>query len=64
MKVEKMLLDDDGITYVIGETKFRYRVDQRPSIKVGQEVELVDLIRKTRPYLVMSAETEEQMEDA
>ena len=62
MKVEKMMLDDDGITYVIGETKFRYRVEQRPNIKVGQEVELVDLIRKTRPYLVMSAETEEQME--
>lgn len=62
MKVEKMLLDDDGITYVIGETKFRYRVEQRPNIKVGQEVELVDLIRKTRPYLVMSAETEKQME--
>ena len=64
MRVEKMMLDDDGITYVIGETKFRYRVDQRPNIKVGQEVELVELIRKTRPYLVMSAETEEQMEDA
>lgn len=63
MKVEKMMLDDDGITYVIGETKFRYRVEQRPNIKVGQEVELVDLIRKTRPYLVMSAETEKQMED-
>lgn len=62
MRVESMLLDDDGITYVIGETKFRYRVDQRPNIKVGQEVELVDLIRKTRPYLVMSAETEKQME--
>lgn len=62
MKVEKMMLDDDGITYVIGETKFRYRVDQRPNIKVGQEVELVDLIRKTRPYLVMSAETQKQME--
>lgn len=62
MKVEKMMLDDDGITYVIGETKFRYRVEQRPNIKVGQEVELVDLIRKTRPYLVMSAETEKQME--
>ncbi|MCF2622973.1 hypothetical protein I6E16_02235 [Ligilactobacillus salivarius] len=61
MKVEKMMLDDSGITYVIGETKFRYRVEQRPSIKVGQEVELVDLIRKTRPYLVMSAETEKQM---
>ena len=62
MKVEKMMIDDDGITYVIGETKFRYRVEQRPNIKVGQEVELVDLIRKTRPYLVMSAETEKQME--
>jgi len=62
MRVEKMMLDDDGITYVIGETKFRYRVDQRPNIKVGQEVELVDLIRKTRPYLVMSAETEKQTE--
>lgn len=62
MKVEKMMLDDDGITYVIGETKFRYRVEQRPNIKVGQEVELVDLIRKTKPYLVMSAETEKQME--
>lgn len=62
MKVEKMMLDDNGITYTIGETKFRYRVEQRPNIKVGQEVELVDLIRKTRPYLVMSAETEKQME--
>lgn len=62
MKVEKMMLDDDGITYVIGETKFRYRVEQRPNIKVGQEVELVDLIRKTKPYLVMSAETQKQME--
>ena len=62
MRVEKMMLDDDGITYVIGETKFRYRVEQRPNIKVGQEVELVDLIRNTRPYLVMSAETEKQME--
>lgn len=62
MKVEKMMLDDNGITYVIGETKFRYRVEQRPNIKVGQEVELVDLIRNTRPYLVMSTETEKQME--
>ena len=62
MRVESMLLDDDGITYVIGETKFRYHVDQRPSIKVGQEVELLDLIQNTRPYLVMSAETEKQME--
>lgn len=62
MQVEKMMLDDNGITYIIGETKFRYRVDQRPNIKVGQEVELVELIRKTRPYLVMSAETEKQME--
>ena len=62
MRVKSMLLDDNGITYVIGETKFRYRVDQRPNIRIGQEVELVDLIRKTRPYLVMSAETEKQME--
>ena len=62
MRVEKMMLDDNGITYTIGETKFRYRVEQRPNIKVGQEVELVDLIRKTKPYLVMSAETEKQME--
>lgn len=62
MRVKSMLLDDDGITYVIGETKFCYLVEQRPSIKVGQEVELVDLIRNTRPYLVMSAETEKQME--
>lgn len=62
MRVKSMLLDDDGITYVIGETKFRYRVDQRPNIKVGQEVELVDLIRKTKPYLIMSVETEKQME--
>lgn len=62
MRVEKMMLDDNGITYTIGGTKFRYRVEQRPNIKVGQEVELVDLIRKTRPYLVMSAETEKQME--
>ena len=62
MRVEKMMLDDDGITYVIGETKFRYQVEQKPNIKVGQEVELVDLIRKTKPYLVMSAETQKQME--
>lgn len=62
MRVKQILLDDDGITYVIGETKFRYRVEQRPNIKVGQEVKLVELIRKTRPYLVMSAETEKQME--
>ena len=62
MKVEKMMLDDNGITYTIGETKFRYRVEQKPNIKVGQEVELVELIRNTRPYLVMSAETQEQME--
>lgn len=61
MIVKSMLLDDDGITYMIGETKFRYRVEQRPNIKVGQEVELVELIRKTRPYLVMSAETERKM---
>lgn len=63
MQVKRMLLDDNGITYLIGETKFCYRVEQKPNIKVGQEVELVDLIRKTRPYLVMSAETEKQMEE-
>lgn len=61
MRVKSMLLDDDGITYMIGETKFRYRIDQRPNIKVGQEVELVDLIRKTRPYLVMSKENQEKV---
>lgn len=62
MRVEKMMLDDDGITYVIGETKFRYRAERDPQLELGQEVELVELIRKTRPYLVMSAETEKQME--
>lgn len=62
MRVESMLLDDDGITYVIGGTKFRYRAERDPQLELGQEVELVDLIRKTRPYLVMSAETERQME--
>ena len=60
MRVNQILLDDDGITYVIGETKYRYRVDQRPNIKVGQEVELVDLIRNTRPYLVMSKENQKK----
>lgn len=63
MRVESMLLDDDGKTYIIGGTKFRYRAEQDPQFELGQEVELVDLIRKTRPYLVMSAETEKQMED-
>lgn len=62
MRVKSMLLDDNGITYTIRGVKFLYRVEQRPNIKVSQEVELVDLIRKTRPYLVMSAETEKQME--
>lgn len=62
MRVKSMLLDDNGITYTIGETKFCYRIDQRPNIKVSQEVELVDLIHKTRPYLIMSSETEKQME--
>lgn len=60
MRVNQILLDDDGITYVIGETKFHYRVDQRPNIKIGQEVELVDLIRNTRPYLVMSKENQKK----
>lgn len=62
MRVEKMLLDGDEITYTIGGVKFRYRVEQRPNIKAGQEVELVELIHNTRPYLIMSAETEKQME--
>ena len=57
-----MLLDDDGITYIIGGTKFRYRAERDPQLELGQEVELVELIRKTKPYLVMSAETEKQME--
>ena len=57
-----MMLDDNVITYTIGKTKFRYRVEQKPNIKVGQEVELVDLIRKTKPYLIMGAETQKQME--
>ena len=61
MKVEKMMLDDNGITYTIGGVKFRYLFENKPALKVGQEVELVDLIRKTRPYLVMSAETERKM---
>lgn len=62
MRVKQMLLDDDGITYIIGGTKFGYRAEQDPQLELGQEVELVNLIRKTRPYLVMSAETEKQME--
>lgn len=62
MRVKQILLDDDGITYIIGGTKFRYRAERDPQLELGQEVELVDLIRKTRPYLVMSAETERQME--
>lgn len=62
MRVEKMMLDDNGITYTIGGIKFRYLFENKPALKVGQEVELVDLIRKTRPYLIMGAETEEQME--
>lgn len=62
MRVKSMLLDDNGITYIIGGTKFRYRAERDPQLELGQEVELVDLIRKTRPYLVMSAETEKQME--
>ena len=62
MRVKSMLLDDDGKTYIIGGTKFRYRAEQDPQLELGQEVELVDLIRKTKPYLVMSAETQKQME--
>lgn len=62
MRVKSMLLDDNGITYIIGGTKFRYRAERDPQLELGEEVELVELIRKTRPYLVMGAETEKQME--
>jgi hypothetical protein len=62
MRVEKMLLDDNGATYIISGVKFRYRVEQISNIKVGQEVEFTELTRKTRPYLIMSKETQEQME--
>ena len=62
MRVKSMLLDDNGITYIIGGTKFRYRAERDPQLELGEEVELVELIRKTRPYLVMSAKTEKQME--
>lgn len=30
MRINHILLDDDGKTYVIGETKFRYRAEQDP----------------------------------
>ena len=63
MRVKSMLLDDDGITYIIGGTKFRYRAERDPQLELGQEVEFTELIRKTRPYLIMSAKTQEQMED-
>lgn len=61
MRVKQMLLDDNGITYIIGGTKFRYRAEQDPQLELGQEVELVDLIRNTRPYLVMSKENQEKV---
>lgn len=63
MKVEKMLLDGGEITYTIGGVKFRYLLENKPALKVGQEVELTELIRKTKPYLIMSVETQKQMED-
>lgn len=62
MRVEKMLLDGDEITYTIGGVKFRYLFENKPTLKVGQEVEFTELIRKTRPYLIMSKKTQEQME--
>ena len=62
MRVKKILLDGDEITYTIGEVKFRYLLENKPALKVGQEVELVDLIRNTRPYLIISTETKKQME--
>ena len=62
MKVEKMMLDDNEITYTIGGVRFRYLFESKPALKIGQEVEFTELIRKTRPYLIMSAETQKQME--
>lgn len=62
MRVEKMLLDGDEITYTIGGVRFRYLFENKPALKIGQEVEFTELIRKTRPYLIMSAETQKQME--
>lgn len=62
MRVEKILLDGDEITYTIGEVKFRYLLENKPVLKVGQEVEFTELIRKTKPYLIMSTETQKQME--
>ena len=62
MRVEKMLLDGDEITYTIGRVRFRYLFENKPALKIGQEVEFTELIRKTRPYLIMSAETQKQME--
>lgn len=60
MRINRILLDDNGITYIIGGTKFRYRAERDPQLELGQEVELVELIRKTRPYLVMSKENQEK----
>ena len=62
MRVEKMMLDNNGITYTIGGVRFRYLFENKPALKIGQEVEFTELIRKTRPYLIMSKETQEQME--
>lgn len=62
MRVGKMMLDNNGITYTIGGVRFRYLFENKPALKVGQEVEFTKLIRKTRPYLIMSAETQKQME--
>ena len=60
MRVNQILLDDDGKTYIIGGTKFRYRAEQDTQFELGQEVELVELICNTRPYLVMSKENQEK----
>lgn len=62
MRAEKMMLDNNEIAYTIGGVRFRYLFENKPTLKVGQEVEFTELIRKTKPYLVMSAETQEQME--
>lgn len=45
---------------LLGGTKFRYRAEQDPQFELGQEVELVELICNTRPYLVMSKENQEK----
>lgn len=56
------MLDNNGITYTIGGARFRYLFENKPALKVGQEVEFTELIRKTKSHLIMSTETQKQME--